>query len=471
MKETSSPSGAQTSSVSLVRALGVTDLTWLYVVAIVNLNIVPALAAEGVRVAWVWTAALLCFFAPQSIAVIELAERMPGEGGLYLWTSETSGDFHGFLCGWCYWLTNVFFVPSLLFSVTGVMSYLGTSHLQNNRAFFFILTSLLLWGTVYANIRGLGVGKWVNNIGGVGAVLICGALICLAFVLFGGEGKHAVLKDLFSGGIHSFPVSALGVACLALVGLEIGPVMGDEVRNPRKTFPRSILMGGVICSVAYFGSTVSLALAVPQSELAVVQGLIQAIDKMSASLSAGWIVPVIAVLMMASVIGSTSAWVSGSARILFVCGLDRYLPRVLGKVHSRYGSPYVALRMFGLLASTIILMSFIGASVKDAYLTLLDLSAAIQMISYGYLFSSLLRIAWSRNFRRVYFGKTLLRITSAVGFSMTVFAFSTAFIPSGEVSSTWSFEIKMVSTLVVLLGIAAALFFYYRQRKSVAAEA
>jgi amino acid transporter len=441
------------------------------VVAIVNLNIVPALAAEGIRIAWVWAVALLCFFIPQAIAVIELAERMPGEGGLYLWASETSGDFHGFLCGWCYWLTNVFFVPSLLFSVTGVMAYLGASRLTDDRVFFFILTNLLLWGTVLANIRGLGVGKWVNNIGGVGAILIAAVLIALAFTVFGGSGKHPSLSDLTSGGIRSFPVSALGVVCLALVGLEIGPVMGDEVRDPRRTFPRAILLGGLLCAVAYVGSTMSLTLAVPHSQLVVVQGLIQAIDKMSAALKAGWLVPAVAVLMIASIVGSTSAWVSGSARILFVCGLDRYLPRFLGKVHPRYQSPYIALIMFGVLASGIIVMSFIGASVKDAYLTLLDLSAAIQMISYGYLFFSLVVVAYSRNFKRVYFGRNLLRAVSAIGFTMTVFAFATAFIPSDEVSSTWSFEIKMAGTLVVLLSIASGLFFFYRRQKTAALQA
>jgi len=61
-----------------VRALGVGDLTWLYIVAIVNLNIVPVVAAEGLRTIWLWTAAILFFFIPQGIAVIELARRCQG---------------------------------------------------------------------------------------------------------------------------------------------------------------------------------------------------------------------------------------------------------------------------------------------------------------------------------------------------------------------------------------------------------
>lgn len=459
-----SPDDTAKPAVPLVRALGVGDLTWLYVVAIVNLNIVPVVAADGGRTVWLWAAAILFFFIPQGIAVIELAQQMPGEGGLYLWTKETYGNFHGFVCGWCYWLTNMFFVPSLLFYVTGITAYLGgpSSGLNDSRAFFFILTNALLWVTVAANIRGLGVGKWVNNVGGVGALGISFALMALAAVM--AVHHYGSGADFSLSGLKGVPFSTVGVVCLALVGLEIGPVMGDEVRNPRRTFPLAVLLGGVLCAIAYVGSTASVAFAVPQSEMAVVQGVMQAIDKMSSRLSLGWTLAPLAILLAASIAGSTSAWVSGSARILFVSGLDRYLPRGLGKVHPRHGSPYVALLMFGVLTSGIITMSFAGASVQDAYLTLLNLAVALQMISYTYLFGSLVRRAFSSACRPARFGRTTLRIASVAGLCITVLGFSTAFVPPGKLSSIWAFELKMVATLAVLLGTGAALFYYYSRR-------
>lgn len=467
MKSTGAPADAGASPVSLVRALGVGDLTWLYLVAIVNLNIIPVVAAEGMRSAWIWAAAILFFFLPQGIAVIELGERMPGEGGLYLWTKETYGDFHGFLCGWAYWLTNMFFVPSLLFYVTGITAYLGGAHsaLAQSRLFFWILTNAMLWLTVLANIRGLGVGKWVNNIGGIGALSIAVALMVLAVIITTSPGHAFPWRDLSFRNAGGLPFATIGVVCLAMVGLEIGPVMGDEVRDPRRTFPRAILLGGTLSAIAYVGSTLSLALAVPRSEMVVVQGAMQAIDKMTAVLGFGWILVPLAVLMMASIAGSTSAWVSGSARILFVSGLDRYLPRSLGKIHPRHGSPYVALILFGGLASAIITMSFAGASVQEAYLTLLDLAVALQMISYLYLFASLLRRVFSSTLERVYFGRLTLRVASLTGVAMTAFGLVMAFVPSRQISSIWSFELKMFLTLAALFGLAAALFRYYSLRR------
>ncbi|MBV9082093.1 MAG: APC family permease [Acidobacteriaceae bacterium] len=450
----------------LIRALGVSDLTWLYLVAVVNLNVVPVIAAEGGWAIWLWAAAILFFFLPQGIAVLELAERMPGEGGLYLWTKETYGDFSGFICGWCYWLTNMFFVPSLLFYVTGVTAYVGASAWSENRAFFFVLTNLLLWLTIAANVRGLGVGKWVNNIGGIGSLVIAVLCMLLAGGVVATHRSHTVWSTFTFDKNDSLPFSSFGVVCLAMVGLEIGPVMGDEVRDPRRTFPRAILLGGTLSAIAYVGTTLSLSASVPTSQIVVVEGMMQAIDKMSAALRLGWVLVPLGIVMIASIAGSTSAWVSGSARILFVSGLDRYLPKALGRIHPRYGSPYIALAMFGSLTSAIIAMSFVGASVKEAYLTLLDLAVALQMISYVYLFLSLAKVAYSREFRKLYFPRALLRIASATGLAMTLIGFIIAFIPSRQISSLWSFEVKMLITLVAVLAVACGLFFYYRRQKT-----
>jgi glutamate:GABA antiporter len=472
------PTAAVEQPASLARALGTGDLTWLYVVAIVNLNVVPVVAGNGFRAIWLWVAAVALFFLPQGIAVVELAERMPGEGGLYLWAKDSFGDFHGFLCGWCYWITNMFFVPTLLFYVGGILAYGGGqagAGLAESRVFFFAFTVALLWLTIAANIRGLGVGKWVNNAGGIGALLIAFALFILGALVISAEPRSFDWRALAPGNLGALPFSAFGVVCLALVGLEIGPVMGDEIRDPRRTIPRSVVLGGVLCAVVYIGATVSLLISVPQSQITVVQGTMQAIDQMSSSLGLKWVLLPLAILMMASIVGSTSAWVSGSARILFVTGIDLYLPRALGRIHPRHASPYVALAMFGVLATAIIAMSFVGASVKEAYVTLLDLSVVLQMLSYLYLFLALFRAAFvasgtgSSACPSGVFPLSLLRLAAVSGLLTTLFGLAMAFVPTRQISSIWIFEAKMLITTALFVVLARALFVYYSRRKTHAA--
>ncbi|HTE90611.1 MAG TPA: amino acid permease, partial [Terriglobales bacterium] len=113
----------------LKRVLGRVDLVLLFVVAVFNLNVVPSIAANGGVTVWLWIISLALFFWPQAIAVIELAHRYPGEGGVYLWAKEVFGDFHGFLSGWCYWTNNMLYVPTVMLYFVGVSVFvLGPAH-------------------------------------------------------------------------------------------------------------------------------------------------------------------------------------------------------------------------------------------------------------------------------------------------------------------------------------------------------
>jgi amino acid transporter len=356
----------------------------------------------------------------------------------------------------------------LLVYITGIAVYIGgapVARLGDNAVFYFVLTTTLLWLTILANIHGLGVGKWVNNIGGAGALVIGVTLIALAVILATGHASHLNWRAAAQSSTGALPLSTVGVVCLGLVGMELGPVMSDEIHDARRTIQRAVVLGGTLSAAIYAGTTLALLVGVPQSQMAVVQGMMQALDKMSVGVGVAWILFPLAILMIASILGSTSAWTSGSARILFVCGLDRYLPKSLGKIHRKYGSPYVALIMFGLLASSIIAMSFIGASVKEAYLTLLDLSVALQMISYLYLFLALMRTAFSADTKRICFSVPLLRAAAISGVAMTGFGLVMSFVPSRQISSVWSFELKMFFTLAFFLGIAGLLFSYYSRVK------
>src|ERR1700748_2715342 len=172
---------------NLKRVLGRWDLVLLFVVAVFNLNVVPSIAANGGVTVWLWIIALLLFFWPQGIAVIELAHRYPGEGGVYLWAKEVFGDFHGFLSGWCYWTNNMMYVPTVMLYFVGVAVFsLGPGHaaLADNKGFTVPASLALLALLVVLNIVGLGVGKWINNVGSIGTIVAGGLLIALGPVLW-----------------------------------------------------------------------------------------------------------------------------------------------------------------------------------------------------------------------------------------------------------------------------------------------
>lgn len=455
----------------LKRALGVSDLTWLTVVAVANLNVVPVIAAGGPTTIWLWLAALLFFFLPQGLAVVELSHRYPGEGGIYLWTKQMFGDMHAFLCGWCYWTANMFFIPTLLFYLLGLITYMcppAVAKFMEQPSHFGSIAIILLWLTAFANIIGVGVGKWVNNVGGYGTLVAAVLLILLGGFAVSRFGVTLPASSFRLEHLDLGILSSFGVVCFALVGLELGCVMGDEIRDPRRSVPKGVLYGGVLAGVLYVGATLALLLAVPQSEMKVLQGVLQGVDKMTGGLGIGWTLLPLAALLAISVIGATSAWLSGSARILFVSGIDCYLPRIFSRIHPRFETPHVAISGIAFLSSCLILMSFAGqTSIKEAYVTLLDLAVVLQMISYSYIYASLARIAL-RNIRgEGVLGKWKIRFASVCGLLASGLGLAVAFIPSHQVDSVWVFELKMFVSCALFLGLAAGLFFHYSRRKPV----
>src|ERR1700684_744263 len=181
----------------LIRALGRRDLVLLFVVAVFNLNVVPSIAANGGVTIWLWIISLLLFFWPQGIAVIELAHRYPGEGGVYLWAKEVFGDFHGFLSGWCYWTNNMMYVPTVMLYFVGVSVFVFPSHqyLADNKLFAVSASLGLLAILVVLNIVGLGVGKWINNLGSIGTVIAAAVLVGLGVIVWLRYGTTVSAED------------------------------------------------------------------------------------------------------------------------------------------------------------------------------------------------------------------------------------------------------------------------------------
>src|SRR6202162_5586034 len=336
----------ETGAPHLRRVLGRWDLVLLFVVAVFNLNVVPSIAANGGVTVWLWLVSLILFFWPQGIAAIDLAHRYPGEGGVYLWAKEVFGDFPGFLSGWCYWTNNMMYVPTVMLYFVGVSVFvLGAGHqsLADNKTFTVVASLVLLVLLVALNIVGLGVGKWINNLGGIGTGIAAAGLIGLGVVVWLRFGTTVSAADFQIPANPRFVLNSFGVICFGLVGLELASVMGDEIRDPQRTLPNAVAWGGVLSGLLYIGTTLTLLIAVGKNDISVLQGIVQAVSQMAGRVGLGWIIAPFALMLSLSIAGIGSAWMGGSARIPFVAGLDSYMPSWLGKIHPRYATPYAAL--------------------------------------------------------------------------------------------------------------------------------
>ncbi len=446
-------SGLVSGSPRIPRTLGLTDLVLLGTVAIVNVNTVPPVAGFGRATLALWVLAWTAFFVPEAIAVLALSRRYPGEGGVYLWARRHFGPFHGFLSGWCYWTNNLFYVPVLLVYLAGVVAFAGgegTASLVDEKWFVAAIAFGWLAVITAANVRGMGVGKWINNIGGVGSGVTV-VLVVVAAAVARWQGVATTPPAVEGSALDM--ASGLGVMCFAFIGIELASTMADEIRHPERDVPRAIVITGGIALVSYLLVTDALLALVPSGELGAIQGVMQAVSRGAEAAGAGWLVAPIAVVMAISIGGAASAWFAGPARIPFVAGLDSALPAALGRVHPRWGSPHVALITCALLSAALTALSLAGSSVAEAYQVLLRATVVINLVPFVYTFLVLMTLDTARPFERV---------AGAVGAMVTAAGMVTAFVPTDDVTSIVVFELKMVAG--VGGPIAIGLWLYWRSR-------
>src|SRR6267154_6612033 len=154
----------------LRRAMGFWDVLLFNIAAILGPRWIAAAAHNGTSSISLWILAAVLFFLPTALIIVELSTRFPAEGGLYVWSKEAFGDFHGFLAGWAYWVYTFLYFPGLLTASVAMSVYIGGQRfewLAANRQYLFWASLGLLAVAVVLNIVGLDIGKWLQNAGGV----------------------------------------------------------------------------------------------------------------------------------------------------------------------------------------------------------------------------------------------------------------------------------------------------------------
>src|SRR5829696_6063091 len=167
------------------KELGLCDLVLSQVVFVVGTFWVGWAARLGHEQNVFWILAIVTFYLPLAAAVIFLNRLMPLEGGLYQWTKIAFNDFVAFMVGWNLFVFAITILAGAGLIVTTNFSYaIGppAAWIRNSATMIMLVSFLLVTGMIVAATRGLGLGKWVHNVGGLVHLLTFTALIVLPFI-------------------------------------------------------------------------------------------------------------------------------------------------------------------------------------------------------------------------------------------------------------------------------------------------
>jgi len=442
--------------------MGFRDLVLFYVITGISLRWIASAAAAGPSSIVIWVGAWFCFYTPLALSVLELSSRYPNEGGLYVWSKRAFGDFSGFMSAWTYWTSNLPYFPAVLYFAASNILFMRQSewmHLSGNATFYIVFSVLTLTAATLLNIVGLDVGKWLHNIGAVAMWIPVGIIIVLGFVAwhrFGSATSFSILSMTPSTHLHD--IIFWSVLTFAFGGSEAASFMGEEIKNARRTIPFALLSAGVTITICYILGTVCVLLALPSHEVNSLQGLVQAISKTVSRVGFPALLPIAALLISFSNIGAAGAYLAAVARLPFVAGIDRFLPRAFGALHPRWKTPWVALLTQFVLGILFIFLGQAGTSVKGAYDVLVSMGVITYFIPYLYLFAAMIKLQREPagpDVIRVPGGRLMATVVATVGFLTTALTIALSLIPPPDEPNKPLAILKVVGGCgaLVLIGV------------------
>jgi amino acid transporter len=457
---TTTPASPEATEAS--RGMSARDLTLFIMVSVFGLRWVALAAAAGPSSLVVWCGAAALFFVPLTVCVLEMGRRYPEEGGFYAWVKHAFGDYPAFITGWTYWTANLPFFPGLLYFAAGnaLLAIPGGAHYSSNGTVIAVMALIGLAIAVIPNILGIQRGKWVQNVGALGYWIPAAAVIVLGFIMFIRHGSatpitsHNIVPEF--GLSHALAWSTIA---FAFGGVEGVSLVATQVRDPKRSIPRAILSATLIILALYLLGTLALMWATPSSQISSIGGFVQAMDSLGARAGLRGLGSITAVMLAIGGVGGVGAWITATARLPYVAGVDSYLPASFGKLHPRYGTPHVAILTQALLSAVLIGVGQAGSSVKAAYELLVAMSLLFTFIPLMLMFASAFRLASDRTSSGVEFvSPRVLRWMAASGFLVVAAATLLALVPASDQPHPVFAVVKLLVMTLVLIGVGTLLF-------------
>ncbi|MFN2476679.1 MAG: APC family permease [Chthoniobacterales bacterium] len=438
-------------SAAFKKELGLRDLVLTQIVFVVGTSWVGTAAKLGAAQTVYWLLAILLFYLPLAAVVIHLNKIMPLEGGLYQWAKLSFNDFAGFIVAWNLWLLGVSVMAGTGLVIATNLSYaLGPSWLwlPQSRLFVGGFNGILIAALVLVTMRGLSLGKWVHNVGGVLMLITYGALIVLPFIAVA-AGKLTSYRpvewvmptaSLFS--LNIFSKISLG----ALAGFEYVAILAGETRAPVKNIGRSVLIAAPIIAFMFIFGTSAVIAFVKFADLDLIGPVPQALSAgASAFGAAGTSIASIAILMLAGrSIAVLSIYFTGNTRLPMVAGWDAIVPAWFSKLHPRYKTPVNSILFVAVVTLAFAIASLIGVGAQEAFQLIDNAAGIFYAIAYLILFA--IPIYGLRQVKS--HAPLWLKIAAVFGFAVTVLYVLLTIFPIVEVQSPLWFGAKIVLTTV-----------------------
>lgn len=374
-------------------------LTMINVATIGSVKNWPANAELGFVSIFFYLLATLIFFIPTALVSAELATGWPQVGGIFAWVKEAFGHRTGFLAAWLLWVQNVVWYPTALAFISATLAYIFKPELASSPLYTFSIVLTIFWGTTFVNLRGMRTSGWISSLGMVLGTFLPGLLIVIlgAIWFFDGEPRQITLSSSnFFPRFDSISQLVFFAAILtSLMGIEMSAVHAKDVHNPKRNYPKAIFYAVLIILGLSIPGVLAIALVVPQKEISLLAGTLQAIVVFFERYNLQRWVPLFAFLIAVGTWGSVSTWIVGPTKGLLAAAQSGDLPALFRKTN-KHGMPTPLLIFQAVVVSFLAIIFVFSPTLNQAYWMLSVLVTVLYLLMYLLMFAAVIKLRYKR---------------------------------------------------------------------------
>jgi len=374
---------------SRTQSLSVFSLIMITVVSVDSIRNLPVAALFGSQLIFFFALGSLLFLLPCAFISAELSAAWPKQGGVYIWVKEAFGPRWGLFAIWLQWIENVIWYPTLLSFAAGTLGYLIYPPLAQQSWFLITVILIAFWSTTIINLKGLQTSAKFSTFCTCSGLLMPMALIIYLGSLWFIQDRPMQITFNLASMIPSFQEPHLWVSLTAIIlsfcGMEIATVHAKDVKNPQQAFPRALLAASLIIVITLLLGSLALALVIPQQEMSLVAGIMQACDIFLQAYHLTYLLPFVGTAVIIGSLGSINNWIIAPAKGLLVAAEDGLLPRHLSHTN-RQGAPQALLFYQAIIVSLLCSIYLFMPAINGAYWFLTALAVQLYMLMYIIMF-------------------------------------------------------------------------------------
>lgn len=368
-----------------MKKISLFSLVILIIASIDNIRNLPAAALFGNSLIFFFFVAAIAFLIPTALISAELSSLFPDKGGVYFWVSRAFGEKWAMTAIWLQWINTMVWYPTILSFLAGTLAYLFNPSIAQNKFYLIGVILTVFWSLTLINLKGIRVSAFLNNI-----FALIGTIFPIVFLIFLGsiwvfKGEtlqiHLNSDNLIPNFKNPTNWTSLIAIMACFLGIELSGVHVNDIHNPKKNFPKAILIAtGFIFFSLLFGS-LSIAFVLPKGEISLVSGIMQVFTSFFEAFRMTKMLPILTVLIVIGSTGTMINWLISPAKGLLHASEFGFLPPFFAKKNSHDVAARILIAQ-AVVVSFVCLVFFLVPSVNAFYWFLTALSTELYMIMY-----------------------------------------------------------------------------------------